>query len=916
MAWQVLAAPALSCHLRPGLRRGALAAALGVRGLSGPLASEQVEGAAFAAPQPRATRRPGEQRRRTEAARLPLLEVSPKRKHRPGPKAYARRQRRHATDLEDLGLGEDAGDREAEPSPGPGPAPLVPRLRERQVRRLVQRPVAALPRTPQFFVRFGPPMTAEDLTYDAPSVLVESRKLIDDVLERRQAMQSAPDYVVPDTPFWRVPAKYRNRKGVKWQDEAPEGSEGPQSCPATCEEGQQDVGSPRAPADGEEAWERLRGIVDLGGAPAGRRTEALAPSRLASGLLAAGGSGASGGAGARETATGAVGAAAEALGTGTAAGGGRAAAAAARAGPAESLVAALRAEARAYAATGAHPDTRQGLEEALRQHPGAERAARLREMRACTLDFEALVREGRASLANCNALIRAQALQGRMDAAMRTHDAMKLHGYEPDDGTFVSLLVGAAQLRDAELARRLFLKMREQLISATPKVYAALIQAHVRARDVASGFSLLRKMEDERLEADVVVHTALINGLVADGRLERAWEEFHAARTWRLVQPDEVLFTVMIKACALAGEPERALNVLEDLRASGLYPTDLTYGELIHAMAGSSDHARKAFGFLRQMQAEDMPLGAFVFEKLLHACRSLGDVRRARAVLREMREHGVGLEPEMYCHLVGLFATAMRLPKATEAERLQGLRSSWQVVAEARRCCACLDWTRLLNEVLAVYVAGGFSRFAVDMLQQYALFGARPDASTYRQLLEMFGRGARDVGRFFALWEALPREPQPPAELYHLALEVALETRSARRTCAVLEELLAAGVCPTPQLAERLGRAGRHVLQVHQLVARLLEMNRLEKAKEARRATALLESRMDEREAELAVAGRTVRCPTPEQEARERHFEALRKRGHFRRPWLPLGEYRASKQKGGEAYAARHDRPRPNLLAP
>lgn len=91
-----------------------------------------------------------------------------------------------------------------------------------QVKSLHSRPVAVLPRTPQFFVRFGPPMSAEDLTHDAPSVLVESRRLIDDVLERREKLQPAPDHVAPDTPFWRVPAKLRNKKPPKWQSKSEE----------------------------------------------------------------------------------------------------------------------------------------------------------------------------------------------------------------------------------------------------------------------------------------------------------------------------------------------------------------------------------------------------------------------------------------------------------------------------------------------------------------------------------------------------------------------------------------------------------------------------------------------------------------------------------------------------------------------
>ena len=56
---------------------------------------------------------------------------------------------------------------------------------------------------------------------------MESRKLIDDVLERRDKLQSAPDYIAPDTPFWRVPAKTRNKRGPKW-DFQPEEEEAPQ----------------------------------------------------------------------------------------------------------------------------------------------------------------------------------------------------------------------------------------------------------------------------------------------------------------------------------------------------------------------------------------------------------------------------------------------------------------------------------------------------------------------------------------------------------------------------------------------------------------------------------------------------------------------------------------------------------------
>lgn len=775
-------------------------------------------------------------------------------------------------------------------------------------------------------------MTAEDLTHDAPSVLVESRKLMDDVLERRQNAQSAPDYVAPDTPFWRVPPKVRNKKPPTWRATAQEDED----VAAGGKDG------PRPPADVAEAAERLQGIVDVGGKGTWR-FDSVSPAKAASNLLVTatpdvGDGGDRGGAlpeqkslavrssGTADEDAGAKGSREETkkvLESAVERATSRRKAAGASAekkprhasGLGEGLIATLRQQATEYEKTGVNPDLAASLAEALEHHPGTERATRLREMQACTASFDDLVLEGKASLANCNELVRAQALQGRMDDAMRTHDAMKLHGFEPDAETFVSLLAGAAKQRDADLSRQLFLKMREQLISATPKVYATLMQAHVRAGDTASGYSLLRKMEDERLQPDVVVHTVLINGLVAEGRLEKAWDEFHSIRTWKLIQPDEVLFTVMIKACALNEEAERALNLLDDLRMCGLYPTDVTYGELIHAMSTTPDHAWKAFDFYRQMQAEDLPLSPFIFEKLLQACRNLGDAKRARATVQEMNEHGIDLSPDMYCHLVGLFATALRRPKVTETEKLQHLRCAWYVVAEARRTCSDqLDWTAMLNEVLGVYVAGGFTNFAMDMLRQYPLFGAEPDAETWEHLLTMFAKDLKDVGRFFTLWGAIPKDPQPPDELYHLALDMALHSRSSRRTCAVLEEMHAAAVFPTPQLTERLAKAGRHVIQIHHLISKFITLNQQLKVSQAKRETGLLQTHMDEREVLLAADGLTVRSPTPEQEERDKYFKMMHKQGAFKRPWLPFGEYLVSKQKGGEAYAKR-DRPRPNLLA-
>merc|ERR1712125_142645 len=110
-----------------------------------------------------------------------------------------------------------------------------------------------------------------------------------------------------------------------------------------------------------------------------------------------------------------------------------------------------------------------------------------------------------------------------------------------------------------------------------------------------------------------------------------------------------------------------------------------------------------------------MPISPFVWGKLLQACRFLGDIPRAREVVKDMQKHAVQLRPSMYCDLVGLFASAMRQNKLTDNERMQNLKSAWHVVAEVKKRCHpdSIDWVRLLNVTMEVYIAAKLEYFAV-----------------------------------------------------------------------------------------------------------------------------------------------------------------------------------------------------------
>lgn len=185
----------------------------------------------------------------------------------------------------------------------------------------------------------------------------------------------------------------------------------------------------------------------------------------------------------------------------------------------------------------------------------------------------------------------------------------------------------------------------------------------------------------------------------------------------------------------------------------------------------------------------------------------------------------------------------------------------------------------------------------------------------------MFALDLKDPGRFFALWDFLKSEERQcvvtkTAGMLQLALNTAIESQSATRTIGVLREMFEAKVYPSPQAAGRLAAVAREVPEVHELMRNLVALQQHEVYRHSRREQQLLQTRLDEHELRVYRQGKpNIRSnETEEQRARRMHFEKKDKADKHK--WLPLGEFIQSKQKGGEVYAQRHDRPTPSLVEP
>ncbi|CAK0796039.1 unnamed protein product, partial [Prorocentrum cordatum] len=123
---------------------------------------------------------------------------------------------------------------------------------------------------------------------------------------------------------------------------------------------------------------------------------------------------------------------------------------------------------------------------------------------------------------------------------------------------------------DAALARRICLRLLAAEGHVPAAVWGALVCAHARDGDADAAFALLSRLEARGgggAEVPPLVFEELIEGLVRDRRLQAAFDTFQRMRTWSLMEPSARLYAIMIRACGLSKDPERAAVLFEELCA-------------------------------------------------------------------------------------------------------------------------------------------------------------------------------------------------------------------------------------------------------------------------------------------------------------------------------------------------------------
>ncbi|XP_078444023.1 pentatricopeptide repeat-containing protein At4g30700-like [Wolffia australiana] len=224
------------------------------------------------------------------------------------------------------------------------------------------------------------------------------------------------------------------------------------------------------------------------------------------------------------------------------------------------------------------------------------------------------------------ALVTAYGRLARTAAARRVFDCAPPEAKTP--ATWNAVISAHAQNGETEAAVELFKTMREETGSPRPNpvTAASVLSACAQLGTLSLGEWAHRAIENERLEMNVFVSTALIDMYAKCGSVTEARRIFDA-----MEEKTVVSWNAMIAGYGLHGLGRDALQLFDEMLQAGMAPSSVT------------------------------------FLAALHACSHAGLVEEGRALFRGMAaRHGVEPGPEHAACMVDLLGRAGRLREAVE----------------------------------------------------------------------------------------------------------------------------------------------------------------------------------------------------------------------------------------------------------
>lgn len=170
-----------------------------------------------------------------------------------------------------------------------------------------------------------------------------------------------------------------------------------------------------------------------------------------------------------------------------------------------------------------------------------------------------------------------------------------------------------------------------------------MIDALVEGNQVDHALALFQEWKG-RVRCDTIIYSTLIKGFASIGDPERAMALYRDMRATG-VQMNSIVFTAIINAHTRNGLMKRAEALLEDMEREGCSPNAITYSSMVKGYCVKGD-IQAALDIFHQMLAKGYAADAVVFNTLLDGCVQQANFELCEELLGQMKAQKV--EPSNY----------------------------------------------------------------------------------------------------------------------------------------------------------------------------------------------------------------------------------------------------------------------------
>ncbi|KAJ7529945.1 hypothetical protein O6H91_15G072100 [Diphasiastrum complanatum] len=337
------------------------------------------------------------------------------------------------------------------------------------------------------------------------------------------------------------------------------------------------------------------------------------------------------------------------------------------------------------------------------------------------------------------AIISAYANSGQGEEAINLFQQMQETGLAPDKVLFVVVLKACARLAALEQGKQLHSDIIKRGFQSDVIVASTLVDMYAKCGCTEDARELFNNMS----ERDVVSWNAMIAGYAQNGLGKEALALYEQMKQ-EGVQPNNVTFVLLLKACASVAALEQGKQLHSDIIKRG-FQSDVIVGSTLvdmYAKCGCTEDARELFN---NMSERDVALWTVMIAG--YAQNGLG--KEALALYEQMKQEGVQPDNVTFVLLLKACASLVALEQGKQLHSdiiKRGFQSDMIVgstLVDMYAKCGCTEDARELfnnmserdavswNAMIAGYAQNGLGKEALSLFDQMQREGTKPNDVTY-----------------------------------------------------------------------------------------------------------------------------------------------------------------------------------------